>query len=425
MEKRFDEDQSFFNITSPDLEVGDSVTELINRNIIDLTITEELGKHITGSLAITDPNQVWSKAFVQGKFFNLSWGYTKFGKRFDQLRNQAQNQNEMVGNAVREGIECVTQTPTGSLPATGDSGYNITFYGGDFIDGKKKKVFTTDTRGDVITKVFKDMGITDTKIDFTGQNTQLSTSKGVRQWETNFAFLLRKAQEWQTLFHLAYKTNGTRIGLFIDHNKYDTQPVKEFMEGAVGARGSQRSLFYKAGPKSNVISGNWKQNIGESGQGDGVSVQIIDGKAVQVRRVIKDQKVLTYRLNTDRVRKEIESKENISGKFKAGKEILSAKDFQQVKRFFDPVEESTAPQGLGYEITVEMMGDPLLSIPIEVIFKEGFPPALGQTQDRSSLIRFFIRKVTHKLSKSGYKCSVTIGDTHANNGTFLQTQAVQ
>jgi len=315
-------------------------------------------------------------------------------------------------------------SPSGNMNAGGNTTYTLTFYGDEFDALKSRRVFTKGTREDFVREVMSDLGADDVTVDFGTQNENLSQTRSIRQWETNFRLLLRKSEEWQTMFHIGYKPDGSRAGLFIDHNKYDTIKTKDFIKSTTGVTGSRRSLFFNVGTKSNVISANWKQNVGDGGNGDGVSVSIINGKSVVVRKVIQDQKVVTWRLNEERIRKELAKKDNVSDKIALTKELLSAKDFESVKKFFDPVVESTAPQGLGFELDIQMYGDPLLTIPCEIIFKDGFPPILTQTQNSSSLVRFFIMSSSHTLSKSGYKTAIKVGDTHAIGGTFINTKGI-
>jgi len=92
---------------------------------------------------------------------------------------------------------------------------------------------------------------------------------------------------------------------------------------------------------------------------------------------------------------------------------LSAKKFDEVKWAFDAVEETTAPQGMGFSINTNMHGDPYITSLKRVIFKNNFPAPLTQDNSPGSVIKFYVKKVTHTITKdAGYKCALEISDTY-------------
>ena len=96
------------------------------------------------------------------------------------------------------------------------------------------------------------------------------------------------------------------------------------------------------------------------------------------------------------------------------------KNFEEVKWAFDEVDQSTAPQGMGYSCNCKMIGDPFLTVPYNILFKEGFAAPLTQSHDPlSKQTTFFIKKSTHTFSKSGYFTDVEIVDAYAATGSFI------
>ena len=86
----------------------------------------------------------------------------------------------------------------------------------------------------------------------------------------------------------------------------------------------------------------------------------MNGQAIITRRVVEDERVITWTLNSDRIEAELTSRAvegGPQGEAALVKEILAANDFSQVERFFDMVESSTAPQGVGYHVRMRVLGN--------------------------------------------------------------------
>ena len=67
-----------------------------------------------------------------------------------------------------------------------------------------------------------------------------------------------------------------------------------------------------------------------------------------------------------------------------------------------------------------MIGDPNLVPALKVIFKKGFPVSLTQAQSDLTPVTFYINRVTHMISASGYFCSLEIMDNITYNGGHLE-----
>ena len=121
----------------------------------------------------------------------------------------------------------------------------------------------------------------------------------------------------------------------------------------------------------------------------------------------------------------LRSQGNLADESKAFLNIANAKTFEEVKRFFDPVDTPLAPQGMGFTANVLMKGDPRLTALTKVVFKNGFPAPLMQEDSNKAIIKFFIRKVTHTFNKSEYACSVEVVDTYTLTGSFIAPASLE
>jgi hypothetical protein len=419
MEVVFNKDSSYFNITSDDLKGDDSVTKIISDDVISLTINEELGKMTSGTLAMIDNTFVYSKMFRTGMIIKIEWGYKKF---FQNINVSSTDSEEQDSPGSRQNLTGILQVPDGSCSQQGEHTYTITFIADEFLSVKEKKVYDSGTKKKMVEDSFDALGIDDFIIDFEGQDDNITKSNSIRQNEGTYKFLLRQSRRLGAIFMINNKNTGGKVGLFIDETKLGTDKVKDFLKKTTGAQGSRKTLRWNEPKDSNVISYSWKHNVGESGQGDGVNISYVNGSPVITRYVIEDQKVKAWKLNTNKIKRRLAQEEGLGSKTTLTRNLLGAKDFEQVKWAFDPVEVETAPQGVGYSIDAQMHGDPSVTIPLEVRFEGNFPPPLLQAQAVDAVISFVLYKVTHTLSKDGYKMAVTVADAHTTTGTFIQEE---
>jgi len=404
----FNHDSSFVAIKSDNLPT-EKVGALITKNFISLTIVEEAGKMLTGSLVLKDQDGVYSKIFRMGVQLDLSWGYQNFDRGFRSAFNLRNDFDELTGATERRGVKVICQNISGGGGQDGQVTLNANFLGQESIQPTVKAVYESGTREKVVRDVFTRMGITTTVIDFETSSEKVTDSVPVVQDAKDYKFLNDLADEWQAEMGIVVGEKGPS-GYFVSSDKLDSMQMDAIKQNASGASGRQRTLYYNSGDLSNVKSYRWQNHAGDSGQGDGGSFVIIDGKPVYQRFVIENEKAIAYRLNNERIKEALKKQEGFSSKADLTKEIINSTDFDQVKRFFDPVEVSTAPQGLGYTIDVEMIGDPMLTIPLTAVFSKGFPVFLSQAGSPSATISFHFKKITHKISRSGYDCSCQIVD---------------
>lgn len=393
-------DSSFFEITSPDVELNETD---INKFLTSLTITERMGSMPQGSLKLRDPFHSFSRILRTGAELQISWGYKNFGKTLDA--RSALSLDEISGDIVRRGLKGFVTSPSGGGNAGGLITYNCNFTAYGFRGEDKTKVYDSGKRKDVISQAFIDIGILPQNqiIDFNLGLESVTDRRSVRQDETTYLFLSRLSREWRALFTITYNNKGLPVGIFIDPEKLKSANIHFRVNGQTG---SVHEIGYK-GKINNVKSYTWTSNESENGVGENVKLEIVDGQPVFRRFVAEEEKVVSYRLNTDRIKDAIKDKETdgVVAQTKLVKELLSTKEFSQIQHFFDPFESSTAPQGFGYKVNIDAIGNPLYSPPNQVSFVNGFPDRLGGEQ-----ATYYFNEVTHTIDSTGYNLKAQIVD---------------
>jgi hypothetical protein len=417
MELTYNNGTTFFNIESPDF-IGftkemKNVNRLIAKDVISFSVTEEMGKLVSGTLALRDATGIYSKVFRNGVKFALSWGYKAWNVNSETLNNK-----NLTSRGIRQGINCLIQTPSGAGDEGGQTTYNVTFYGLEFLDKKKNRIFDHGTKRDLISQCLQELDVLDTIIDFPNMNQILTNSNSVRQRESNFSFMFRLAVEYGCFYQIGYKPDNTKIAVFIDSKKVDSASVKRFLRSVTNAD-NEKELFYNSGGVSNVRSYTWQQHIGENGQGDGVRITYVEGKPVFERFVAEGGHVLLWRLNRDKVSAYIKEKGNLQDEAQATLNIANAKTFDEVKKFFDPVDTPFAPQGQGFTVNCSVHGDPFLTALLKIKFGGGFPSPLMHVDTIDAMLKFYIRRVTHTFSKNEYTSEIEICDSYNLNGSYV------
>lgn len=394
-------DSSFFEISSDDITLDDN---LMSKNLIKLSITEQRDSMTQGSLSFYDPNDTFSRIIRTGVNLKINWGYRDSLLKQDIVNNKF-NVDEINGSLIRRGLQGFVSSPSGGGSNKGVITYNCNWTAYKFRGLDESKVYSSGTKKDVINEIFNKIGVSPIKraINFGVANDRLDTDRSVRQDETDFQFLIRLAREWSALFSIGFSPKGEVVAIFIDTDKIGNNSLPKWM---LDATGNSHSIGYK-GEISNVISYTWKSNESENGTGSNVQLSFADGRVILKRFVAEQEKVISYRLNPERIRQTINSTENdgIVAQTKIVKDLLSINDFEQIKHFFDPYESTTAPQGFGYRISAKMLGNPLMIPPNQIIINNGFPDRLGGKQ-----AKYYIDKVTHNIDTSGYKNDVEIVD---------------
>lgn len=387
--------------------------------MVSFSVTEEVGKLVTGTLTLRDQTGVYSRILRNGLKFELSWGYKAWNVNALLL-----GANATTSRGIRQSVKCLIQTPSGNSDEGGQVIYNVTFYGLEFLNKKQNRVFDRGTRRSMVQQLFQELNVLDTIIDFPDMNQVLRKSNSIRQRENNFSFLFRLAEKFKSSYQIGYKPDGRKIAIFIDDRKIDSASVKRFLAFLTNVDNT-KDLFYNAGSASNVKSYSWQHHIGENGQGDGASISRIGGKPIVTRFTVESGSVILWELNNDRVKEYLRSQGSLANEAKAFLNIANATDFQEVKHLFDPVDTPFAPQGMGFTANVIMQGDPRLTALTKVVFRSGFPAPLMQGNSNKAIIKFFIKKVTHTFNKSEYACTLQVVDTYTLTGSFIAPASLE
>ena len=430
MIQQLNKDSSFFIIDSPDIAGAPAfkdkkVNRYLQDKIISFQVTEEMGKCTTGSLKIYDPRHVYSRVFRNGVRFDITWGFKKYNAKLLEQGVNSSNANEITGLSERRGLKCVVHVPSGTGPQDGNIVYNITFYSMEIFSDQIIKLWDSGTYADVVREIFTSFEISSENqiIDFSLGNTALSRNTALRQEEPNYKFLMRRAYEWRSAFQIGYNQKGKRIGVFLDPDKIANS---EYTKKLTGAKGFYRTLEYRDG-LANTIDYSWAQHVGEQGVGDSVRLTVVNGQTVVQRFQAETETVTTWVFVPEKIRQELNEKDNFIDKTALVKQWLKVNDFQTLvnQGFFKKVVQTTAPQGFGYTINVKMIGDPLLTSMTRINFGAGFPDRLQQANAKEKkdidrfLTSFYIKKITHTIDKNGYLCNSEIADAYTVNGGFI------
>jgi len=372
----------------------------------------------SGSIQIFDPEHYYSRIFTIGTPLDVSFGYAKKDLSPDFLLSKKENPNEMtgIGGGSRTGIKAYVTSPNGTGAANGVITFNINFFGREYLSKKQKRVFTGMSKGTLVRQLLTEIGCTFSEVKFTRENEVLNQNTQIFQRETNYKLLLRFAREWRGLFRISFNSAGQMVGLFISPGMIDLKTYPLQFSGAIA--GNSIYLDYK-GKVKNVISYSWKNQAGDGGSGDNVRMVMgANGKPTFLRYVTKGDTVKVYQLRPERIKNVLKKAGDFTKRIALLKEWVGTSDFNKVKQFFDPVDMPTAPQGLGYSLNIDMLGNPFMSPPLKVLFGDGFPTWF-QPREKIKSSNFYARKVTHTIDRSGYKMKLDVADAFTINGGSL------
>ncbi len=100
----FDTDSSFFNIS-----VGGNKN--ITTDVLELSIVEEVGQLLNGTLMLNDPAWYYASLLRAGTTFNLSWGYKNRNQTMNEILIKIKNPDEVAGIGIRSGIKAIVTLP--------------------------------------------------------------------------------------------------------------------------------------------------------------------------------------------------------------------------------------------------------------------------------------------------------------------------
>lgn len=399
-------DTAFFQAQLADA----AVDKLINpRDIKGLHVTEEINQMTTGQISLIDNKNIYSRILKRGAKLKISWGYKSISQRLDFLNPGA---DTAIRGLVRRGLEVTVQGPSGGGDNGGIISYNVGFLATAMRGTKEHIIYESGTKQQVVEQVMNRIGVVLTEVLFDRMQETYSSESYERQYETDFQTLARWAREWRVIFRLGHTPDGNLAGIFIDPYRLPQSNLIPIMSGA----GVQTAdLWYRAGKSPNLLNYDWQHQDGLNGSGDGVNVTVVNGQTQFIRYHVEDEKVTAWRLNPDKIQAELNGRD-AAGQAALTQEILGAQSFSQVQRFFDPIESSTAPNGIGYSVTGRLIGTPYLIPGITARFYGNMPDFLTNPNSGNS-IHYFFRKVDHDLSLGGYFTDFDIADVYSQSPT--------
>lgn len=409
----FNRDSSFFNVEFTDYASGVSIAE---KDVVSLSIVEESGKMPSGSLVLNDKAMVYSRILRPAAGILLSWGFKKANVTTD-----APGSDIFSKNLERRGYRAQVLNPAGNAQDNGNYLYSCNFTALDWRGADQEVLYESGTKKDVVAQVFDRMQVPRYEILFDGMTDQYSTGYAERQAETDYAFLARLAYEWNVVLVVGRTQKGDRVGIFMAPQAIGKSALAREMSGNRGNK-----IEYRWGPFSkspNVITYNWRNMEGENGAGDNVRIVYVNGKAVFQRFTVENDKVITWQLDPELVSEYLghaRASGGLQGEFQAAMAVQETTDFNdpKIKALFRPVEEKTAPNGLGYTVDLHCFGDPSVMNGMYASFADGFPDCLRERDGRP--IKFINRRVTHTLSASGYFTDIEAVDFLAVSPTGLR-----
>lgn len=418
-------DRSFFNIR-PALKKGPilysdfllSPDEKIvsNEDVMSLEITEEMGRMITGSLVLNDPYHKYSRILRDYSKLQITWGYYSPDLSPFSLIQLSKNPTEFSNVAAKRTILARVLSPSGGGSSNGQVTYNCQFQ--SFVEigqNNQTKLWYVGTKELLVREVaLSMMKIPLMFVNFKRGNEKVTPDAGIRMDnESPFRFLHRKAHEWGCSFSIGYTPTGVPALMFVDPDKVQTCG---FLNVVLGAAGNSNLFEYMSGTR-NVIDYTWRKT--NSG-GDNVQVNYVNGKPEYIYSKAEDEKVTYWKLDFDAIKRYYKDrKQNISDLTAFTKKMLETDDFNEFvkRRFFVPATSTTAPQGSGYEASLNTLGNPLFTAGNKATFGEGFPSRMRQTG--KSPIKFFMRKVTHSINRESYKNAIDVVDAYTISGGSL------
>ena len=410
----YNQDSSFFSITSPDIKLPEKV---LNEDIISFTYEEEVGRFSTGTLSIIDNEHYYSQVLKMGAKLEVSFGYATRDLSENAALLAMKNFDQLKGGTARTGVRAFIINPSGSASADGKVIYNCNFYGREYLNPKKYATHTGIPKKNLVRNLFADMGIFNFYINFTRGNELLNKNTQIMQRATSYRLLLKLAREWRCIFRVGNAPDGSLTAVFISPEYIGNPIVAKTMGEAVG--GSSIFVDWKEGV-GNTMEYTWKNHQGANGTGDNVvPVMGPNGQMTFMRYVTKGDTIKAYEFKPERVKKKLESAGGTLEKIKLMAEFVSVTDFAEIEQYFVPVDIDTAPQGFGYSMQLKMLGMPLMSVPIKVVFGEGFPIWFNPKDPDKHRITFYSRKVTHRIDNQGYKMDLDIVDAFTYMGGTL------
>jgi hypothetical protein len=405
----FNKDRAFFTVESSDVDLG----AVLSQDVLSLEVKEETDKIDGGTLQLYDPHQVYSRILRPGALLSLSWGYLKGDASPQAVLAREFDSDELSGSLERRALRVFTMNPSGQGGQDGRSLFNCSFYALDQRGTAKQMRYRSGTKAAVVREVLSELGVSWLDVRFSRGSDSLGSGVEIGRHESGFRFLVRLARENRCVFKLGYSPTGQTLAMFLDPPLVPSSAFGRMVSGGTG-----RSNFFewKEGA-CNVRSYSWQNHNGENGAGDHVQLSIVGGEVRITRYTVENDKVLAWRLKPEKIQAELQRRGASGGaeeKLRFYMEYIAVEDFERLKRegFFEPVEDSTAPQGYGYTASLECLGSPLHVVGTECQFGGGFPDLF-----RSTGTKFWLQAASHKIDRSGYLSHLEVVDSFSISPT--------
>jgi len=261
--------------------------------------------------------------------------------------------------------------------------------------------------------------ITSMMVSFDRNGETYSSTSVERQSETDWQFLVRLAREWRCVFSLAYNQDGTLTGIFADPKYLPSLGLGSVITG----KASPIAEFeWGPGTRANVQEYSWKNNVGINGSGDNVLITYPNGVPTFIKWTAATDTVTTWVIDQDAIN---EKRKNTPLEQQAGviSAAMAANSFRDpaIAWAFKQVDQTTAPNGIGYEIALKEIGEPMRTAGQIAQFGPGFPSMLQRTTDANRInaaaisgqppVAFWNKKVTHTIDKTSYFTDIEVVDT--------------
>ena len=405
-------DSSFFQVIPP--EDAFQPMDWMTKKVISFSIKEQMYGMMSGTLSLMDDDMhALAFALRPGRMLDISWGYSRTDLTGESTvvalsKNPGQMINPAGAFVARRARAVVRGAIGGSCDDKGNVVYNCPFvaFGLLPIDMQMSinYSFPGCLKSTVVMGEMTMLGISQMFIRF---RRGFEPYSGIRDNMSSFGYLVQCAREWRAMFRIGFNAAGIPIGLFCDFD--DDVMIQSFLTSTTGAFGNSGLFEWKQGI-ANVKSYTWGLNSAEGG-GDSVRIIYQNGMPIFVRTVATPESVVVYKLDAGMVAAQF-SGLSLADQFKKLQELMTISTMDELiqRKFFVPYTETTAPQGMGFEINIETVGNPLYTPPARVMFGAGFPDVL-----KSRLV-FYMTEVEHKIDNKGYTNSIKVVDTFSLTG---------
>jgi len=418
-------DSSFFDVSfDGPLSIGIDYFESISDQVISFEISEESYKWSNGTIQIQDTaDHMTSFGLKMGTPIYVSWGYNmrNIAPKEILVSTDDPTQINYAGKVMMRKAMGFVREVSGSCTTDGQVIYNCGFTCMPYGDvTRKSKTFKAGNKGTVVREVLFGMKVNIMFVKFGKREMEpVMAGTSINQCGmSDFAFLNRCAREWGCMFRIGFNNLYQPVALFCRFD--DDTMIQMFLAETMNVTGMSDLFEWKLG-RANVKSYSWQRPSMETGTGDSVTIiQGPMGEPIYLHQIAQTETVMVHRLNekftSDREKEIINSGMSFSDKSARIKEMLTIDTMEELvgKRYFTEYAQTTAPQGIGLQADLEMIGHPFYTVPARVRFGAGFPDIFG-----AEGVKFYQNKVTHKIDRSGYSCTVHVVDAFTMSGGTL------